>query len=428
MSEFDDTLREELSALLDGALPEERAAELRRHIESDAALRKEYEELRRTVAAVRALPRPSAPSELRARLERKLMAPPAAGIRRLRFRLAVAAVVTVAVGAGVLALRPSRSHRIHEEARQEDPATVRDALQARSRRPPAAEAAGSGDVPAKKMEAEAEVEAEAADERLGRSLREPVAAPSSPEAPAEAKETSRKDAVPARFAEAKRRAPAKGIAGDDATFPELGAAGKGKSPDTGQEVGATTLLALAVRARLEPENRKPYLFQLNQLSSEKLEAHLNELTATLVAARAKAATLPPSANLAVTDLDEARQIFLVLEKLTGTAGRGTEAMFVLARSGGRTPLLTAEVEVTPQQWQSVGTWLQLMDVTDDRERAAIMAEERRSQDPRKQKSRAKAELKEGERSIDAVDRDVKRKVKIFIRYPRAEAPAGAGKK
>ena len=68
MSRIDDTLREELGALLDGALPEERAAELRRRIEADPELGREFDALRRTVEAVRALPSVRAPAELRGRI------------------------------------------------------------------------------------------------------------------------------------------------------------------------------------------------------------------------------------------------------------------------------------------------------------------------------------------------------------------------
>ena len=56
MSAIDDRLREELDALLDGALPEEQAAALRARIEQDADVRAEYERRRRTVDLVRALP------------------------------------------------------------------------------------------------------------------------------------------------------------------------------------------------------------------------------------------------------------------------------------------------------------------------------------------------------------------------------------
>ncbi len=56
VSAIDDRLREELDALLDGALPEEQAAALRARIEQDADVRAEYQRRRRTVELVRALP------------------------------------------------------------------------------------------------------------------------------------------------------------------------------------------------------------------------------------------------------------------------------------------------------------------------------------------------------------------------------------
>jgi len=56
VSAIDDRLREELDALLDGALPEDQAAALRARIEQDADVRAEYERRRRTVELVRALP------------------------------------------------------------------------------------------------------------------------------------------------------------------------------------------------------------------------------------------------------------------------------------------------------------------------------------------------------------------------------------
>jgi hypothetical protein len=97
---IDDALREELSALLDGALPEGRAAELRRRIAADADLRREYEELERAVAAVRALPRVRAPAVLRERLRGPVAAPPArARILRLG---ALAAAATVLLAAGLV--------------------------------------------------------------------------------------------------------------------------------------------------------------------------------------------------------------------------------------------------------------------------------------------------------------------------------------
>jgi hypothetical protein len=83
------------------------------------------------------------------------------------------------------------------------------------------------------------------------------------------------------------------------------------------------------------------------------------------------------------------------------------------------------VEVTPQQWQSVGTWLQLMNVA-DRKRAPITVQEGRRS---KKKARPDEEMEEEKRSLEPADRDAKRKVKVYIRYPQAEAPAAAaGKK
>ncbi|MHC4137061.1 MAG: hypothetical protein ACYS0K_19075 [Planctomycetota bacterium] len=422
MSDIDDTLREELSALLDGALPEERATELRRRLESDAALRKEYEELRRTVAAVRALPRSSVPAGFRARLERKLMAPPAAGIRRLRFRLAVAAVVTVAVGAGVLALRPSGPDTsAYEEARQQE--SLRDALRTTSKQPPS-KPEGLGKVD-KRTEAETADAPSEVDDMRRRPLREPpVAGPPAPETPTEDRGASRKEVVPAPRAKAKQGAKAEEVKRDVRTL--LGRRG-GERGDVGdaEQATASALLEYAARARVASETRMPYLFQLNQLSATKVEAHLNEVKVTWGAMYDMAATLPPSANLTVTNLDEAKQIFTVLHKFPGTAGRGVASAFVLPGNAGKTPLLTAEVEVTPQQWQSVGTWLQLMNVA-DRKRAPITVQEGRRS---KKKARPDEEMEEEKRSLEPADRDAKRKVKIYIRYPQAEAPAAAaGKK
>jgi hypothetical protein len=63
VSGIDDRLREELDALLDGALPEEQAAALRARIEAEPELRAEFERRRRTVELVRTLPQESAPGD-----------------------------------------------------------------------------------------------------------------------------------------------------------------------------------------------------------------------------------------------------------------------------------------------------------------------------------------------------------------------------
>jgi hypothetical protein len=424
VSDIDDTLREELSALLDGALPEERAGELRRRLESDAALRKEYEELRRTVAAVRALPRPSAPDELRARLERKLMAPPAAGIRRLRFRLAVAAVVTVAVGAGVLALRPSGPDpsSAHREARQDqDLPPVREVARTEQFEPPPGRTESL-----RKASRFAEAEAPKTPSELDEVRRAPPSGARAPEAPAaEMEEDEGKDDRPAA------RARAEGGKKTEDKVRDEGMARGGRRGD--KEKGAAVpvtfadLLRSAGRARVAPETRMPYLFQLTELSARKVETHLNEVNATWGAAYRVATTLPPSANLTVTNLDEAKQVFTVLHKFPGTAGRGLAAALVVQGSGGKAPLLTAEVEVTPAQWKSVGTWLQLMNVAEPK-RGVITADS----GPRsKAKKRARPDPdRDEEKSLgEPADRDAKRKVKIYISYPQARAPAAkAGEK
>jgi len=68
MSDDRDALREELSALIDGALPAARRRELEQLLERDEELRRDYEELRRAVHFVRSLPLLPAPAELRRRL------------------------------------------------------------------------------------------------------------------------------------------------------------------------------------------------------------------------------------------------------------------------------------------------------------------------------------------------------------------------
>jgi len=85
-----ETPGEELSALIDGALPEPRASELRRLIESDARLRAEFERLRRASDALRALPKLRAPGTLRQRVLKR----PA---RLLRWLLPVAAALPLGV-------------------------------------------------------------------------------------------------------------------------------------------------------------------------------------------------------------------------------------------------------------------------------------------------------------------------------------------
>ena len=69
---IDDRLREELNALVDGELAEERAAELRAQLDTDAALQAEFDRMRRVADLVRSLPmeRANVADEVMARLPR----------------------------------------------------------------------------------------------------------------------------------------------------------------------------------------------------------------------------------------------------------------------------------------------------------------------------------------------------------------------
>ncbi len=109
MSGIEGRLREELGALLDGELAPERAAELRARLDSDDALRREYDELARAVAALRSMPAERAPASLRdgvwTRIEQTDGDVSAAPLAR-RFTLPGAswlAAAGVLLGAGILA-------------------------------------------------------------------------------------------------------------------------------------------------------------------------------------------------------------------------------------------------------------------------------------------------------------------------------------
>jgi anti-sigma factor RsiW len=135
VSRIDDALREELSALVDGALEEPRASELRARLAADEALRSEYEAIRSVAEAVRGLPREPAPQALAARVR--------AGLPRAR-RLPLLLGAAAALAAGVLVAlalpsgsgAPGRDRRLAKT----EPSPARD-----SRVPePVAEAAPRG--------------------------------------------------------------------------------------------------------------------------------------------------------------------------------------------------------------------------------------------------------------------------------------------
>ena len=68
MTRLDDSLREELSAYIDGVLEESRVRDVKRLIEADADVRAEYDALRRCVGMLHALPDEPAPPVLRERV------------------------------------------------------------------------------------------------------------------------------------------------------------------------------------------------------------------------------------------------------------------------------------------------------------------------------------------------------------------------
>ncbi len=111
--------REDLTALLDGALAPERRAAVEGHLASCDACRAELEALRDAVAALAALPPPPEPSpffgaRLEARIAREAASPASlAWLHRLRWRLALAA--TGLAVAAAMAIFTVRQHRVAEE-------------------------------------------------------------------------------------------------------------------------------------------------------------------------------------------------------------------------------------------------------------------------------------------------------------------------
>ncbi|MHC4578579.1 MAG: anti-sigma factor family protein [Planctomycetota bacterium] len=422
MSGIDDRLREELSALLDGVLPEERAAELRRRLETDAALRKEFDELRRTVAAVRALPRERAPAQLRARLERRLAGPPAGGIRRLRRRLAVAAVLALAVAAGVLATRPTERDEFEEArktARQEEP---------------------SPEPPAEEFEGGDKLDVAAAEKEGDRPLGPDLEAPRDQRPPEEVFRAGK-----ARLADAEEERQRSSRGAEEASGLREEAAPRARDEAEPARAPEQDLFAQLERGnRLAAKDRKTYLLRLNQMSARMVEAHLAALSVVaprgaprrMATAAARAVSPPQVVNLTVADLDEARQIYRVLLKYPGAAGRAATG-FVAAADDARQ--LTAEVEVSPRQWRSVGTWLQLMNVAREKKarRGTRVKEEGGRGAPAAPPGTAAAKAKRAEereepeaeaaelaKESEAADTaQAKRKVQIRIRYappPRPE--------
>jgi hypothetical protein len=325
VSPIDDRLREDLSALLDGALPAERAAELRRRIEADPELRREYGELERAVARVRALPRAGAPPELRARLRRSLGdGRPRAPVFRLAW-VAVAATVLLATG---LALYLRREAPATFEAKREP--VPRDAT------------AGKDDFAAPQ---------EAVEE----------AAPAS-EAVADAKTPDR----------AGREA--KGGRGE----PRLGA-----SKRTKEQAAEVDLVRVVETAKnVGPADRKTYLRQLGALDPAAAWKHIAGLAGAGAdgewnrrEADASARGAPPVlASILLADGEEAA----LVSRILSSARAADETASSVNLEAAMKDELATHVEGTPQELARLGQWLALLDLAADpaRPKVTLFAEEK----------------------------------------------------
>jgi len=296
---IDDALREELSALIDGALPEERAMELRQRIREDKDLSREYAELERTVLAVRALPRRGAPAELRARLDASLR--PRRG-RILRFgALAAAAVVLLATG---LALYLGRGGTpSHLEAKDEEPAMRRD-------------------VPLEKQ------------------------------APAPAEMKASKDDANA-FEEARG-----GGAKEAGTK-----LGKSRAAPAKKQEAADLLATVAKARTIPAADRKAYLRQLAALEPAKAREHLRAVVGDDAGAELRQeprdAATPVLATIRLEDREEANLVNRILGAPAAPAAPAT-ALAVEQVAEGQ---VTTEVSGTPEDLARVGRWLSLLDLT-----------------------------------------------------------------
>ena len=117
MSGIDDSLREELGALLDGALEEPRASEVSARIKSDEVVRREYNELKATIAAVRGLPRETV--DLRAAVREKMARPPARVVSLRERWFVAAAVLMIGVAVALFEMRDAPKPRPLAEAAHE---------------------------------------------------------------------------------------------------------------------------------------------------------------------------------------------------------------------------------------------------------------------------------------------------------------------
>ena len=107
----DETLDQELSALLDGELTRERQAALERRVEAESFLAARLAELNEVNESLRSLAPPSLPADLRARLQARIdnhspadAMPPVANRRATRWGARRAAPLVAALAAGLVAI------------------------------------------------------------------------------------------------------------------------------------------------------------------------------------------------------------------------------------------------------------------------------------------------------------------------------------
>jgi len=310
---IDDGLREELSALLDGALPEQRARELRERIAKDPELRRAYEELERTVEAVRSLPRSRAPAELRARIRGSLNER-RTGARLFRLpALAVAATVLVAAG---LAFYLGRETKVRHES-AEGPVPARRA--------------GDAVEVGKQQVEEQGAAAERAQVRLKKDEKSLGARDDG--AGAETKLGAPKDA-------AKRGAPR-------------------------AEKEADLLGAVARSREIAAADRKAYLRDVVALGPEKAAAHLKTLFPDSPEARGEtdaAFRQRSPAVLATIQLEDREEASLV-KRILDAAPRPAASAAALAVEQDEKDQVTAEVQGTPEDLRRIGLWLALLDLS-----------------------------------------------------------------
>ena len=106
----DETLDQELSALLDGELTPERRTELEQRIEAEPLLAARLAELEAVNDSLRGLEPPGMPANLRARLQERIDShhpaaalPPISNRRVMRWGAPLAAALTAALAAGLVA-------------------------------------------------------------------------------------------------------------------------------------------------------------------------------------------------------------------------------------------------------------------------------------------------------------------------------------